>query len=111
EIYAILDDPAKGSPEEWGDRFQKTQAFQKYIAEPLADKGQALSADRQARPVAAAKPKRRRQVSSLRQFFILSSRNIKILTRDKFSLALMLAAAPLVSLLDVILSVVLGRNP
>ncbi|MFZ0545419.1 MAG: ATP-binding cassette domain-containing protein, partial [Candidatus Promineifilaceae bacterium] len=111
EIYAILDDPSKGSPEEWGDRFQKTQAFQKYIAEPLADKGQMLTADKQARPVETAKPKRRRQVSSIRQFFILSSRNVKILTRDRFSLALMLAAAPIVSLLDVILSVVLGKNP
>jgi pSer/pThr/pTyr-binding forkhead associated (FHA) protein/ABC-type multidrug transport system ATPase subunit len=110
EIYAILDDQSKGTPEEWGDRFQKTEAFQKYITQPLAQKGQALTADRQARPVQAKKSKRR-QVSSLRQFLILSSRNVKILTRDRFSLALMLAAAPMVSLLDVILSLVLGRNP
>jgi hypothetical protein len=42
---------------------------------------------------------------------VLSARNIKILTRDKFALGLMLATAPVVSLLDVILSLVLGRNP
>ncbi len=111
EIYAILDDPSKGSPEEWGERFQTSAAYQAYVAEPLAHKGAALSADRKARPVETGKPQRRRQVSSIRQFFILSSRNIKILTRDRFSLALMLAAAPLVSLLDVILSLVLGRDP
>ena len=42
---------------------------------------------------------------------ILSARNIKILTRDRFALGLMLATAPLVSLLDVVLSLVMGRNP
>src|SRR5690606_3527110 len=51
------------------------------------------------------------KVSQLKQFFILSARNIKILTRDKFALGLMLATAPLVSLLDVVLSIVMGRNP
>ncbi len=42
---------------------------------------------------------------------ILSARNIKILTRDRFALGLMLATAPVISLLDVILSLVLGRTP
>jgi hypothetical protein len=56
-------------------------------------------------------PKRERQVSSWRQLRILSSRNLKILARDRFSLLLMLAAPPLVSLLDVILALVLGRDP
>jgi hypothetical protein len=42
---------------------------------------------------------------------ILSARNVKILTRDRFALGLMLATAPLVSLLDVILAVLLGRDP
>ena len=111
EIYAILDDPAKGKPEEWGERYQQSQAYQEYVAKPLAHKGSALAAEKPAQAVKAAKPQRRRQVSSIRQFFILSSRNVKILTRDRFSLALMLAAAPMVSMLDVILSLVLGRNP
>ena len=62
-------------------------------------------------PLSAPGPKRDRQVSSWRQFLILSSRNLKILTRDRFGLILMLAAPPLVSLLDVILALVLGRDP
>ncbi len=45
-----------------------------------------------------------------RQFVILSSRNIKILTRDRFSLILMLAAAPLISLIDFLLAALLGPN-
>jgi hypothetical protein len=42
---------------------------------------------------------------------ILSTRNLKILLRDRFSLALMLAAAPLVGLLDVVLATMMGSNP
>jgi hypothetical protein len=42
---------------------------------------------------------------------ILSARNVKILTRDRFALMLMLVTAPIVSLLDVVLAVLLGRNP
>ena len=41
---------------------------------------------------------------------ILSARNLKILTRDRSSLILMLASAPLVAMLDVLLSFVMGRD-
>ncbi len=112
QIYAILEDQSKGTPQEWADRFQKHPAYREYIQEPLGDRvqGAAPAAPAQAgRPPAASKT--RRQVSSLRQFMILSARNIKILLRDRFSLALMLAAAPLVGLLDVILAAVLGADP
>jgi ABC-type multidrug transport system ATPase subunit len=110
EIYAILGDSSKGSPEEWGERFKNHPAQQQYIDQPLKVKKE-TEAQAQKAVKKKPKPKRRRQVSSLRQFFILSARNIKILTRDRFSLMLMLAAAPLVSLLDVILSVALGNDP
>jgi ABC-type multidrug transport system ATPase subunit/pSer/pThr/pTyr-binding forkhead associated (FHA) protein len=111
EIYAILGDSNKGEPEDWGKRYREHWAYQEYVTRPLQDRvGDGL----QAPPVAKAtapKPRRHRQVSSIRQFAILSARNLKILTRDRFSLGLMLAAAPLVSLLDVILALVLGGNP
>ncbi|MCI0394192.1 MAG: FHA domain-containing protein [Chloroflexi bacterium] len=110
EIYAILDDPSKGKPADWGERFRSHPAYQKYVTQPLEEDEKAqLQAVAAAAP--APKPRRRRQVSSLRQFLILSARNIKILTRDRFSLALMLAAAPLVALLQVLLAFVLGSNP
>lgn len=110
EIYRILEDPAKGGPKEWQARFLEHPAYQQYILQPLQDRIQQAS-----RPAKepAVKPARqnRRTISSLRQFLILSSRNLKILTRDRFSLVLMLAVAPLVGLLDVVLAGALGSDP
>jgi len=109
EIYSILDDSSKGSPEEWGERYRNHPAYEKYISNPLREKDHAPTG--QFRVAAAPGPKKGRQVSGWRQFLILSSRNLKILTRDRFGLILMLAAPPIVSLLDVILALVLGRDP
>ena len=111
EIYSILDDTSKGSPEDWGMRFRNHPAYEKYISIPLQEKDHAPTGQHRLPSAAAPGPKRNRQVSSWRQFLILSSRNLKILTRDRFGLILMLAAPPLVSLLDVILALVLGRDP
>ena len=111
EIYAILDDPSRGKAADWANRYTQSAAYQEYIAKPLAGKFAIHSSQQptiKERPRAAANTK---QVSSLRQFMILSSRNIKILTRDRTALRLMLLAAPIVSLLDVIFSLVLGRTP
>lgn len=114
EIYAILDNPANGKAEDWARRYRESKAYQDYVAKPLADKlsaGQAVTvpqAEKAARLPAGPAAKK---VSGLNQFLILSARNVKILTRDRFGLALMLATAPLVSLLDVILAILLGRNP
>jgi ABC transport system ATP-binding/permease protein len=118
QIYAILDDPNKGNPAEWAKRFQGHAANRKYILEPLAQQGHSVGADSaapQQAPAAPvqprAQPARPRQVSALRQFFVLSARNLRILTRDRSSLILMLAAAPMVGLLDIVLAVLLQRNP
>jgi ABC-type multidrug transport system ATPase subunit/predicted component of type VI protein secretion system len=111
EIYAILDDPGKGKAADWANRYAQSKAYQDYIAKPLAGKFAIHSSQQptiKERPTGTANTK---QVSSLRQFMILSSRNIKILTRDRTALRLMLLAAPIVSLLDVIFSLVLGRTP
>ena len=115
DIYAILDDPDKGSPADWGERFRRHPAYQKYIIQQLESGTAASGAAAPARVRAEARkdgrPASTKQVSSLRQFLILSSRNLKILTRDRFSLILMLAAAPLISLIDFLLAALLGRNP
>ncbi len=114
EIYAILDNPEYGKAEDWAQKYRESQAYQKYVAKPLAGKMSPTSAVA-AQPVQPTTRKSTsagsKQVSALRQFMILSARNIKILTRDRFALGLMLATAPVISLLDVILSLVLGRNP
>ncbi|MDP1545833.1 MAG: FHA domain-containing protein [Anaerolineales bacterium] len=112
EIYAILDDPSKGKAEDWAKRYRESKAHLEYISKPLAGKLSPQSAMTIPQPERVLpKTDNTKQVSSLRQFLILSARNIKILTRDRFALGLMLATAPLVSLLDVILSLVMGRNP
>jgi len=114
EIYAVLDDSSKGKPEDWADRYRENPAFRKYILEPLEGKintGTTVPVQEPGQAARKVERPKSQQVSGLRQFLILSGRNIKILTRDRFGLALMLATAPIVSLLDVILSVLLGRNP
>src|SRR5690606_43021 len=114
EIYAILDDQSKGKAPEWAQRYRESKAYQEYVVKPLAGKlspeGAPTVQDAGRKPQPAAKVNARK-VSSLKQFFVLSARNIKLLTRDKFALGLMLATAPLVSLLDVVLSAVMGRDP
>jgi ABC-type multidrug transport system ATPase subunit/pSer/pThr/pTyr-binding forkhead associated (FHA) protein len=127
QIYAILDDPSKGSAQEWAARFAETQAYQKYIVEALekraaevglpspvkgavmSPKGPASSAMEAKQ--AAAKVTAKRRASGLHQFMVLSARNIKLLVRDRSSLILMLAAAPLVGMLDFIIAPLMGRAP
>ncbi len=114
EIYAILDNSANGKPDDWAKRYRESQAYQKYVAGPLEGKLSAEKAPTVPQPEKAARKKgssASKQVSGLKQFLILSARNLKILTRDRAGLILMLATAPLVSLLDVVLSLVMGRNP
>lgn len=111
EIYSILDDRSKGGAQDWAQRYRAHAAYRKYVEEPLREKDLAPQSTGQTTVAAAAGAKRKKQVGGLRQFLILSSRNLKILTRDRFSLGLMLAAPPLVSLLDVVLSQVLNAAP
>jgi hypothetical protein len=130
-IYAILEEPSKGSPQDWGKRYKSHAAFQKYVIHPLQEKGYKLPAQMLAgagaQPVGARQPAAarpvapRRQVrkqasapgllTAIRQFFILSSRNVRILSRDRSSLFLMLAAAPLIGMLDFVLAVGMKNNP
>jgi hypothetical protein len=108
QIYAILDTPALGSAEEWSARFRADPACRQYIEQPLAARREGLAAP--SRPSPAPRPAVNRQASAWRQFLILSSRNVKILTRDRASLLLMLLAPPLVSMLDVLIAFMMGRR-
>ncbi|MCI0611204.1 MAG: FHA domain-containing protein [Anaerolineae bacterium] len=114
EIYAILDNPSNGKAEDWAKRYRESKAYQKYVARPLEGKMASDKVPTVPEPKSVARKSggsASRQISSLKQFMILSARNLKILTRDRAGLILMLATAPLVSLLDVILSLVMGRTP
>lgn len=119
QIYALLEDESKGTPEEWAERYKQHPSYREYIVNELngsqpaaapqpAPNATEISQERIAPTLTA---KTRKQVSAWRQFLVLSKRNLKILTRDRFSLALMLAAPPLVGMLSVVLALVLGNNP
>jgi ABC transport system ATP-binding/permease protein len=116
DIYNLLDDPKQGTAAEWAERYQQHTAYQENVREPLKERlgsdGQQSRALPAAAPAAApARIQRPRQVSALRQFLILSARNIKILTRDRTSLILMLLIAPLLSSIDFVLAIGMGRDP
>lgn len=122
QIYAILDQADKGSAEDWAKRYSEHEAYQKYIVQPLQDSS--VSQDISARlpqtvgtqvkvekADRAPKTKRVSNISGLRQFFILSSRNLKILSRDRTSLILMLLAPPAIAALDLVIAPLMGRAP
>jgi len=97
-------------------RYRQNPAYQEHIVKPLQALGRGITgaaapaAPAKALAVKPEKRPRRNKVSGVRQFKILSGRNIKILTRDKASLVLMLASAPLVALIDVLMAFILGRD-
>ncbi len=112
-IYTLLDNRELGSAPEWAERFKKDPAYQKYIEEPLKNKTRdKLAAPKSGDSQVNARPLvQRRQISALRQFFILSSRNLAITTRDRFSLILLLLTAPLMASLDFVVASGIGRSP
>ena len=97
DIYQLIE--KRGAPEEWGERYRKSPYYPKYVIGRLKD-----LADRKRTPTPAPAPRRRRkrQVSALRQWTILSARNLRIMAQDKVGLALMLAVAPLIGVMDFI---------
>ncbi len=114
QIYALLDDPSRGSAAEWAKRFAESPAYQKYVVEALkavAEKKQMAAGAAPLVGETAPKPKAKRRVSGLNQFLVLSARNIRILIRDKSSLTLMLAVPPLAAMLDFVIAPLMGRAP
>jgi len=91
DVYRILNDLDRGSPADWSQRFLNYRTQK----EPPMKQPTDL-------PSSAPKQKKKRQVSALRQFQILSARNLKIIFQDKVTLGLMLALAPLLGLMNFI---------
>ena len=104
-IYTLLDNDELGSGTEWAERFRKDPAYVKYISSNFKD-----DTKKEASKTASKPLPQRKQVSAFRQFLILSQRNIKIMTRDKFGLALLMLTAPLMASLDFVLASGVGRG-
>ncbi len=114
QIYSILDDPERGTAQEWATRYMEHPSYQKYIIQPLQDTQSRLSQISLAEPAkeqAAPKAKRKMRASALHQFAVLSARNLKILIKDRTSLVLMLLAPLLIGALDFIIAPLMGRAP
>lgn len=99
DIYRILNDETRGTPEIWRERYLQSHIYQNLV-------GQGVSTDTMvaARGMTLAGKVQglNNRVSSLRQFKVLSARNLKILLADKISLGLMVALAPVLGLMDFI---------
>ena len=126
DIYALLDDPELGTAEDWAKRFREHEAYSRYITQPLRAKQTLPSLDEDARKSLmlsagmkthtaerrhAKKPLAAGGAPPLRQMFVLFSRNIRVLMRDRFGMVLMMVVAPLVASLDFLLAALLGREP
>lgn len=93
DIYRILQDDARGKPEEWRDRYLASK-YAKYCQPKFAP----VEASQKAIPPA----KRRHRISSLKQFLVLSARTMRCMIQDRASLGLTLALAPVLGLMNFI---------
>lgn len=103
DIYAILEDEQRGAPEEWAKRYQRSPQYVHNVINRLKEREGPTPGVAAPTGATAAEIRRKaapRRVSALRQFLILSMRNLRIMTQDKASLALMLALSPLIGLMD-----------
>ncbi|HEY9076213.1 MAG TPA: FHA domain-containing protein [Anaerolineaceae bacterium] len=99
DIYRILNDPQRGSPAEWGARFMASDLYRAVIGRGAGTPRREIASATRTRQE-LAKLGRRKKASMLRQFWVLSSRNLKILAQDRVSLGLMLLLAPVIGLMD-----------
>jgi ABC-type multidrug transport system ATPase subunit/predicted component of type VI protein secretion system len=97
DIYQLIE--SRGTPEEWGERFRHSSQYQQYVVRRLQELKEQV---RTPTPTPSPRQRRKRPVSAFRQLWILSARNLRIMAQDKLGLALMLAIAPLIGLMDFI---------
>ena len=101
DIYTLLEDESRGTAEDWDKRYKQSRQY----ADNVVNRLQEHPAPAAAKPTGATAARLRRKaapkrVSALRQFMILSVRNLSIMTQDKAALGLMLALSPLIGFMD-----------
>lgn len=102
DIYRILNDESRGAPPLWRERYLNSPMYYNVMGGEAAARGFVQPPAAPAAPEAGRLQRTPQRISAFRQFMILSARNLKILTQDKVSLALMLALAPMIGLMDFI---------
>lgn len=98
EIYPKVE--RKIPPQEWQKRYKKSPQYQKYVVDRQDGIEDSQVNSRETRLKQQSPGSKVKRISAWRQLLILSRRNIAILMRDRASLALMLAVAPILGLLD-----------
>jgi ABC-type multidrug transport system ATPase subunit len=89
------------TPKEWQQRYRQSPYYQKYIVDRQKD----IHEDNVSTRVSQQPSKAggaAKHISNWTQFLILSRRNVDVLLRDRVSLILMLAIAPIIGMLDFI---------
>jgi ABC-type multidrug transport system ATPase subunit/pSer/pThr/pTyr-binding forkhead associated (FHA) protein len=103
DIYAVLEDDQRGTSEEWAERYRQSPQYAINVVKRLREREGPVAGAESPSGVTAVGLRRQastRGVSALRQFFILSMRNLAIMAQDKATLGLMLALSPLIGLMD-----------
>ncbi|MBN2048647.1 MAG: FHA domain-containing protein [Anaerolineaceae bacterium] len=98
DIYRILNDADRGTPEEW--RMRYLQSPYARFTQPQAQA--AYRPQAAAAPAGTGRQQIGKRISGLKQFFILSSRYLRTMVQDKASLILTLTLAPLLGLMNFI---------
>jgi ABC transport system ATP-binding/permease protein len=98
DIYMILGDEKRGKGKDWDQRFRQSIQYRDYVVSRLSGKTPTPAGAAEA--TGAHPPAPRSQAGTLRQFRILSARNLRIMMADRFGLGLMLALAPIIGLMD-----------
>ncbi len=108
-IYRFLDpekNPKAPSAEVLEQQFRGSPLYQQYVVERqrevLPNAEERSTKVRYKKEKRANKAQTQHGISGWRQFWILSSRNLAVLAKDKATLALMFAIAPLLGMLDFI---------
>ncbi|MEE4195232.1 MAG: FHA domain-containing protein [Anaerolineae bacterium] len=98
DIYRILEDPERGTPENWRERYLNSEYA--HYAMPKQTKETAVPDT--AKPMEDIRAKAGHRISGFRQFGILSRRYIRCMLQDRVSLILTLALAPILGLMNFI---------
>lgn len=98
EIYHKVE--RERTPEEWQKDYLQSRQYFKYVKQRQQSIEDAVSKESFNRPQKQAAGTKFKRLSPWQQLGILTKRNLAILMRDRASLILMLAIAPIIGLLD-----------
>ncbi len=96
DIYRILEDPERGDPSLWRDRYLASEYA--HYAKPK----ETIASIKKETPNPTVKKQAGHRISGFKQFVILSRRYLRCMIQDKVSLILTLSLAPILGLMNFI---------